>query len=113
MNIEELKKLDFKVKLIDGKEYDGLLIDIDYDIGITIVDKYEKDMYIYCLLGRLGFKAKWGEEKETSLEDEYDEKFEIVTNGIKNGYIEISKLFDEKDTEFIPPASIDNCGFNQ
>ncbi len=92
---------------------EGKLVDIDFDIGVTIIDKNDEDHYIYCLRG----KSYYGEEKRFLLNPPfYKEVFEHFVAGIRLGSI------SRDDTEEIRAkhnyaghsrASSANCAFSK
>ena len=50
---EHLEGKDVKVMDGSGYIYTGLVVGCDYDIGITIVDKDDKNVFLVCLNGSL------------------------------------------------------------
>lgn len=71
--------------LNDGKEYEAVIIGCDYHIGITIVDKYDKDYYLTCINGPLspGYKDKSMSRRKLQA---YNKKFKLVLLMIAEGF---------------------------
>ena len=63
--------------LNDGKEYEAVVIGCDYHIGITIVDKYDKNDYLTCINGPLSPRYKDKPMSRRKLQA-YNKKFKLV-----------------------------------
>lgn len=66
----------------------GIVVHIDYDIGITVVHKGDKSRNLVCLNGPMS-PNKWNYECTAHI---YDELFELIVNQIKNGLLAHSIL---------------------
>ena len=75
----------FNSGLNDGKEYEAVVIGCDYHIGITIVDKYDKDDYLTCINGPLSPRYKYEPMSRLKLQA-YNKKFKLVLLMISEGF---------------------------
>lgn len=81
---------------LEGKEvvYDnglktvGIVIGCNYDIGITIVEKGNKDQYLSCYIGPMAPNTIKGQLSEKH----WNALFYSRVREIKKGYINISKV---------------------
>lgn len=71
--------------LNEGKEYEAVVIGCDYHIGITIVDKHDKDVYLTCINGPLSPRYKDKSVSKCELQ-EYDKKFKLILLMIAEGF---------------------------
>jgi hypothetical protein len=71
--------------LNDGREYEAVVIGCDYHIGITIVDKYDKDDYLTCVNGPLSPRYKDKPMSRRELQA-YNKKFKLVLLMISEGF---------------------------
>ncbi|KKL75783.1 hypothetical protein LCGC14_2051380 [marine sediment metagenome] len=89
----------------------GKLVGIDPDIGITIVDKNDRDHYIYCLRSGLTLGPKGKGNKKF-----YADMFEVLVQGIRAGEIKREDVQDiELSHNFMlsgGKASPETCAFN-
>lgn len=91
---------------LEGKEVEvrryaetlmGVIIGCDYDVGITIVAKYNPDRYLYCSHGPSSPYAKRHTDPKY-FEDVYRLSFKHVVDQLKQGYfsyIETIAYLDE------------------
>ncbi len=113
---DELMACEFVVKgNWDGEDHivPGRLIDIDFDIGITIVDKDNPDRHLECLVGpsaEKGAKENW---------DQYPGLYEAIFQDIVREIREGKRILGGKmaENEFgikpSPGPSSEDCAFNQ
>ena len=111
---DELMACEFVVK---GEWYEGpyttpgKLVDIDSDVGLTIVNKEDNEDYLYCLIGpSVSMKGDF-----SIIPGLYDALFQEAIEGIRKGVInltdrEVSKSF--KSSPGQNPSS-DKCAFNK
>ena len=71
--------------LNDGKEYEAVVIGCDYHIGITIVDKYDKNDYLTCINGPMSPRYKDKPMSRRKLHA-YNKKFKLVLLMIAEGF---------------------------
>lgn len=69
--MENFKEKDYSYltgKILPAKNLEGVstvrIVDVDYDIGITIVNADDTDQYIYCWIGPTAYKNMTGEGVE-------------------------------------------------
>ncbi len=104
----ELMECEFVVKGICNEGpyiTPGKLVEIEYDIGITIIDKEDHTNYLYCLLGPTVCKND-GINTPDGL---YDTLFQGVIQDIKNGVIDLTSKESGNDST----AFTDFCAFNR
>lgn len=107
---EELMACEFVV--ISGYgTFPGLLVDIDRDIGLTIVNKDNTDHYLICHIGDTVIPSKTPEEAVM-----YNELFDLTVEGIRTGTISL-RVLEERMNSFQQTAgnnpSSEACAFNQ
>ncbi len=71
--------------LYDGKEYEAVVVGCDYHIGITIVDRYDKDDYLTCINGPLSPRYRDKPLSRHKLQA-YNKKFKLVLLMITDGF---------------------------
>jgi hypothetical protein len=106
--------LDKEVKVIEANgliSYTGIVIGIDFDIGITIINKEDKDDYLLCYLGETVQPAEDEEEKEL-----YNRLFSWAVEAIRQGVMDFK---ESNEISFIAgrrpgnDPSSDFCAFNR
>lgn len=94
----------------NGTEWSGVVVGCDPDVGITIVDKNDKDTYLLCAHGMSSpVLKKRSEEWDIDVEDlrlDVEDILNEVMKGIDEGIIFFDQ-FDNVGTE----ASADTCSF--
>lgn len=127
MNIltEKLQKRQFEV--IDSENrINGLLVGIDYDIGITIVDADDPKHHLFCANGRKTY-CKYCYRSEEDFLLIFNKVFAYIVKGIRCGVVDFDEMVDliyPKSTSMevellkliisasLKPSS-DNCPFNK
>lgn len=71
----------------------GKVVGIDYDIGITVVDKNDTDRYLICIPGPCSPHGTV--EYPDYLFDSYDEEFFFSFEAIKDGVFDYDKLMEK------------------
>ena len=113
---EELLACEFTVKWDDydgPKETLGKLVDIDVDIGITIINRDDPEDFLRCLAGpgaNVGQTGGW--EAHPGL---YEEIFKGIINEIKEGFMDLTSN-EITDRYNVNPGSNpgpDSCAFNR
>ncbi len=92
---------------------EGKLVDIDFDIGVTIIDKNDEDHYIYCLRGESYYGEK---ERHIPNPPFYKEVFEHLVAGIRLGSIsrdDIEGIKANHNYMGHSRASSANCAFSK
>ena len=112
---EELMACEFVVKGIwDDGPYTvpGRLVEIDSDIGITIVSKENSTDYLYCILGPSVSNNLLNMHPTPGL---YDALFKKTVQDIRNGVIDLTNTQVSKEFDTIPGEgpSADFCAFNR
>ena len=108
---EELMACEFVV-VTKLKRRPGQLVDIDFDIGITIIDKNNPDLYLFCSYGNTV------EPMPLRIKEMYNETFNMIIEGIRAGVVDLTVM--EKtiraegfgDNVGHGPSS-ENCAFNK
>lgn len=116
---QELMECKFDVTNSSGKSLPGKLVDVDYYIGITIVNESNHDNYLYCLIGKRAMTEKQYGRNYTYWEDHpglYDELFQLVIVSIREGNLKIrglDRIADKNGAGKGGSASAEICAFNQ
>lgn len=108
-----LKEKNFTVKTLRGV-FQGMLVDIEPAIGATIVDKGNRDLYIYCLRGP-SVNVKLFKDYP-KIKKAYEEIFDILVKQIEKGQVILDQItIPEEKFPFLQrlKASSSNCAFNQ
>ena len=111
---EELMACEFVVKgnmLIN--EPQGRLVDIDPDIGFTIIDKNNTDRYLCCLHGLATKKNPTPQDLKN-----INALFEMTITGIQEGVVDLDKIESHLKNNGSPNnvgynASSETCAFNR
>lgn len=82
--------IDYKYKNDNVRK--GIVIGCNYDIGLTIVDKDDKDYYLLCFNGKESPGMKSGRLKITGDPRKYKMLFYSAVAQIKKGVINASKF---------------------
>uniref|UniRef100_A0A6M3KDD5 Uncharacterized protein n=1 Tax=viral metagenome TaxID=1070528 RepID=A0A6M3KDD5_9ZZZZ len=91
----------------------GIVVGIDLDIGITIVDKYDKTDYLVCLRSALIMDKMYGKGKYSKLTKKaYRETFRVVLEWIESGHTSLRKLQSKIGNCNSTPTA-ETCAFNQ
>lgn len=104
--------IDKEVIYTDGSnEYIGKIVNIDYDIGLTIVDKDNPNEYLVCLIGPSAHK-----NYDKKLDEKWPSIFYSTVRQIKNG--KLTPNICEKILHSINQFSASDpgpeyCAFNQ
>ena len=116
---EPMKERDYDYLV--GKEVDyqgmtGIVIGCDYWIGITIVNKKNKEDYLACLQGPMVFiEPDDKEEHKKWYEKRYSALFFSFVRQIKKGKMEldiVSKIINRRRRRSSGPTA-EFCPFNQ
>ncbi len=116
---EELMACEFVVVGGGEDEIPAKLIDIDYDIGITIVNRNNTDQYLYCLISKSAMTKEEYGEHYTYWEDHpglYDEIFELMVTNIRAGEIKrvsYRQILNKYSAQSSYNPSSETCAFNQ
>ena len=106
----EGKELD--IILRSGEVFRGLVVGCDPNIGITIVEKDNKNHYILCAHGMSSPVTKKlvknGEWSTYNLEEDLDDIMDIVMDGIEQGLLDIDASFGDIHGN---AASSESCSF--
>lgn len=108
-----LKEKNFTVKTLRGV-FQGMLVDIEPAIGATIVDKGNRDLYIYCLRGPSVNIQLFKDYPE--LKKVYERIFDKLVKQIEEGQVILSQIIaPERKFPFLQrlKTSSNNCAFNQ
>lgn len=95
-----------------GVEYTALVVGCEEDIGVTVIDKNDKDKYLLCSIGP---SSPLWTNKYNGREDESRRLFNILSTSIENGKIDIREILN--NNKDLPKdagnPSSDNCSFAQ
>lgn len=110
---EELMACEFVVVRSNGDEIPGKLVDIDFDIGITIINRNDSTDYLACIRSSLIFPEATPEEVVI-----YKFLFDAMLTGIKGGKVEFSILQSiiKNTGKFLRAGaepSSETCAFNK
>jgi hypothetical protein len=115
MNYEELEGREIELINQHGVKYTGIVVGCDYDIGLTIMNKDDKDHYLVCLQGPSSHQ--WMESWDDRQLKFYRECFEETTLMIKDGFIDYKVVIElvskhGLDGGLRRGASQDTCSFS-
>lgn len=99
----------------NGKlEFTGKVVLVDFDLGITIVDADDKDHYLTCLQGPIGYRTIHGHDSPRPIKS-YVRVFNKMVKMIEEGHYEIQDLPDNAGVEdpFSRNPSSSSCVFAQ
>ena len=97
---------------------EGLVVGVDFNIGITIVDANNHDNFILCLAGPL---SPTREQFVTMTDKQYKNSFNYYIEAIKSGKLNMDEATDFYEKQ-VPLAKLtlwslgpdaEGCSFNQ
>jgi len=111
-----LKELDFIV-ISNGIEIPGKVAEVEFDIGITIVNKNDHTQYLSCLRSPLIVAHEIKNTNKSSIsEKEYKEFFNYLVRCITRGKLSLvdsnNKLKNISGRSGGNSPSIDTCAFS-
>jgi len=113
MDYSEFEGKVIKYTMLGNREFDGLIVGCDYDIGITIVNAKDKKQYLYCLLGPSSYPELYETDRDYSW---YNEVFESGISMLKEGFLDL-RIIHEIDKKYnescVGVAGPDSCAFNK
>lgn len=105
----EGKEIVFAERL--GRRWAGCVVAISYHIGITIVDKENKNTFLICARGPMAPNRGHNYDKGQADIDEWDQIFGVVLAGVLRGVV------DERNFIFAgvggASPTAENCPFSQ
>jgi hypothetical protein len=108
-NYEHLEGKTIMVKSW-GYSKNGIVVGVDYDIGITIVSYNNKDELLFCLNGPSSGNTSYN--YETCL-SEYNSIFTKVAGAIESGTVDFNKMGVLLKNSFVKEISRDFCPFSR
>ncbi|MCK5018955.1 MAG: hypothetical protein KAS32_17985 [Candidatus Peribacteraceae bacterium] len=103
----ELEKLPVNLT-VDGTEYDCITAGVNFDVGITLVDKKDNKIERICLNAKehnIDTDGMWTKEIYTKL-------FYLIVEGIKSGNLNTAYTNSEV-FGFAPRGQVAPCAFRQ
>ena len=101
--------------MADDKPTQAIVVGCNYDIGITIVSKEDKDCYLSCYIGRSA--PNWVKDEEETYKQTWKPMFYSRVRQIKNGLVDpelanrILNAILKQSTSYGPRK--EDCAFNQ
>ena len=116
MDYGELEREPVVVRF-DNIDVPGRVVGCDYDVGITIQHRSNKDIYLICLLGPSSPQVKKSPVLLNQAKKTYDAMFNLSVKMIKEGLYDASKcdaiFMDLCGINIRSDASAKTCAFAQ